>query len=62
VWRIWLTGWESGWSCHQWSCPSEISFPSDASLAPWEYPAWPEAGVALTPGRRRYREPRWLLS
>jgi hypothetical protein len=49
-WRIWFTNWDSDWTNHQWTYTSEISVPSDPSLPSWEYPAWPEADVALTPG------------
>ncbi len=50
AWRVWLTGWDSNWTNLQWAYMPEISVPSDASLPPWEYPSWPDADIALTPG------------
>lgn len=50
AWRIWLTGWDTNWSDHQWTYALEISTPSDPGLPPWEYPSWPEAEIAFTPG------------
>lgn len=49
-WRIWCTNWDSSWTDHQWTYVSEIRVPSDPALPPWEYPAWPEAEIALIPG------------
>jgi hypothetical protein len=49
-WRVWLTGWDRGWTSAQWIYAADIGLPIDPTVPSWHAPLAPTVHVAVIAG------------